>query len=78
MFVERDQAGIIKGLYRQPQPGYAEEELPETHPEVVDFLTRANAPLPRAREALDMLIDYVASKPDAPPEIVSESARRRR
>jgi hypothetical protein len=38
MFIERDEAGKIKGVYSQPQPGYAEEELPDDHPDVMAYL----------------------------------------
>lgn len=37
VFVERDATGIIKGVYQNPQPGYADEELPDDAPEVVAF-----------------------------------------
>lgn len=37
MFIERDGGGAIKGVYRQRQPGYAEEELADDHPDVLAF-----------------------------------------
>lgn len=37
MFVERDAIGSVKGVYANPQPGYAEEELSDDHPDVVAF-----------------------------------------
>jgi len=44
-YVERDSvSGAIKGVYRQFQTGYAEEELPDNHPDVVAFL--APKPIP--------------------------------
>lgn len=39
MFVERGQDGKIKGAYRAPQPGYAEEEVADDATELVTFLT---------------------------------------
>jgi hypothetical protein len=36
-YVERDADNKIKGVYRQPQPGYAEEFLDETHADVVTY-----------------------------------------
>lgn len=36
-FIERDQANVIVGLYARPQPGRAEEILPDDHAEVVEF-----------------------------------------
>lgn len=38
MFVERNQDGTIKGVYAMPQPGLAEEELPDDHPSVIAYL----------------------------------------
>jgi hypothetical protein len=32
IYVERDAAGTIVGVYPNPQPGFAEEELTEDHP----------------------------------------------
>lgn len=40
VFVQRDENGNIKGVYRRKQPGYAEEELPEDDAEVVAFLAQ--------------------------------------
>jgi len=40
VFVERDEHGIVKGVYRQQQAGHAEEELPADHPDVLDFFER--------------------------------------
>jgi hypothetical protein len=42
-FVERDQDGKIKGIYANPQPGYAEEFLAGDKAEVVAYL---NPPTP--------------------------------
>lgn len=36
MFVQRE-AGAIVGVFSVAQPGLAEEELPEDHPEIVAF-----------------------------------------
>jgi len=38
MFIERDEAGRIKGVYAQRQGGYAEEELPDDYSEVLAYL----------------------------------------
>lgn len=38
MFVERDSNGKIKGVYRQLQPGYAEEEIADDAAELAAFL----------------------------------------
>ena len=38
MFVERDENGAIKGAYFSMQPGYAEEEIADDHPDLVAFL----------------------------------------
>jgi hypothetical protein len=32
LYVERDEKGAIVGIYPNPQPGFAEEELHEDHP----------------------------------------------
>lgn len=37
-FVQRDDSNKIIGVFRQPQPGYAEEELADDNGEVVAFL----------------------------------------
>lgn len=37
VFAERDTDGNIKGVYRRPQPGYAEEEILASDAEVVAF-----------------------------------------
>lgn len=42
IFVER-KAGVICGVYAQPQPGFAEEELPNSDLEVAAFLTPSTA-----------------------------------
>lgn len=44
VFVERDDAGLVKGVYRRPQPGYAEEELLADHADVLDFQQRMTQP----------------------------------
>ena len=41
MFVQRDNDGKIIGVYGPKQPGIAEEELSDDHPEVVAFLNPA-------------------------------------
>lgn len=49
LFVQREtdpgdpNFGKVKGVYRQRQEGYAEEELSADHGDVADFHTRVNA-----------------------------------
>lgn len=43
VFVER-KAGVIVGVYRRKQPGYAEEELLATHADVTAFKERISTP----------------------------------
>ena len=38
MFVQRDNSSKVIGVFRQAQPGVAEEELPEDHADVQAFL----------------------------------------
>jgi hypothetical protein len=45
VYAERDDAGNITGVYANPQPGYAEEELPNDHPEVVAFINPPSPPV---------------------------------
>ena len=47
MFIERDKDGKIKGVYANPQPGYADEELADDHPEVLAFLSPPETPVDR-------------------------------
>lgn len=54
-FVERDQAGKVKGLYANRQPGYAEEELADNHPEVIEF--RTPKPPPPVKDIVDLIND---------------------
>lgn len=37
-FVQRDEQGSIIGCFRNPQPGYAEEEVADDAQDVLDFL----------------------------------------
>ena len=50
MFIERDEQGKIKGVYRAKQDGYAEEELADDHPEVVAYLN----PAPKVPQVVTM------------------------
>lgn len=43
VFVERDGAGKVIGVYRRRQPGYAEEEVLASHPDVAEFKAAAVA-----------------------------------
>jgi len=61
MFCERDGGGFIKGLYAKRQPGYAEEELSENHPEVLAFL----APKPADPRVVADEAERAACKADA-------------
>lgn len=47
MYVERGRDGEIKGVYAVPQKGYAEEELPDDHPEVLAYLNPPETPVDR-------------------------------
>lgn len=38
VYVERDSGGAIKGVYQNPQPGYAEEAIDDQHPDVLAYL----------------------------------------
>jgi len=69
MFVERDENGQVKGLYACLQPGYAEEELADDHPDVVAYRQALedakNAPPPKTElekrlEALETLLEQKA------------------
>lgn len=40
VWVQRDENGNIKGVYKQKQAGYAEEQLPADHPDVIAFLAQ--------------------------------------
>jgi hypothetical protein len=46
VYVQRDADENICGLYANPQPGYAEELLPENDPEVVAYLESIKIPPP--------------------------------
>jgi len=43
-YVSRDSNGHINGLYANRQPGFAEEVLPDTDPEVAAFLAATSKP----------------------------------
>ena len=42
-YVERTNAGVVKGLFARPQPGMAKEFLEADNQEVLDFNLRMNA-----------------------------------
>lgn len=50
-YVSREASGNIDGLYANPQPGFAEEYLPDDDPAVVAFLN----PPPPINPALDSM-----------------------
>lgn len=50
MFVQRDNDGKIIGVYGPKQPGIAEEELPNDHPEVLAYLN----PPPKVPQVVTM------------------------
>jgi hypothetical protein len=46
MYIQRNESNVIVGVYANPQPGFAEEELPDNHADVVAFL---NPPAPKPK-----------------------------
>ena len=67
-FIERNGGGIVKGVYRTKQPGIADEELANDHPDVVAFLAKLNGTdaaglAKKAREEADM-VEAVADRGD--------------
>lgn len=42
MYVQRNDDGVICGLYANLQPGFAEEFLPADSSEVIEFYARVN------------------------------------
>lgn len=50
MYVQRDNNGKIIGVFRQLQPGLAEEELPDDHFEVLAYLNPPKGYAERRRE----------------------------
>jgi hypothetical protein len=59
-FVKRDRdTGVVRGVFANAQPGRAEEELPDDHPDVLAFRA-APSPAPvktREEAALEVLIE---------------------
>lgn len=43
-FVQRDVARKINGVFSRMQSGYAEEELPDNHPEILAYLNPPDDP----------------------------------
>ena len=58
-YVQRDLGGAIKGVYAVLQPGLAEELLPDTDQEVVDFRT---LPPPPPKSAATLTAEEVATE----------------
>lgn len=38
MYIQRNESNVIIGVFANLQPGFAEEELADTHPDVVAFI----------------------------------------
>jgi len=56
MFVKRDEQGAVVSAYARPQPGVAEEYLPEDHADALTFKERPRPETPiSAEELYDML-----------------------
>lgn len=51
-YVERDETGVVKGVYANAQSGYAEEELADDHPDIVAFRNPPPTPMEQRAEAL--------------------------
>ena len=47
-YAQRDELGVLVGHFANPQPGYAEEEVPDDHPDIVAWRRRREQ---EAREA---------------------------
>ena len=55
VYVERDAQGKVKGVYGPKQPGYAEEELADDHPDILAFRTALTAPRTNGRTVAQKL-----------------------
>jgi F420-dependent methylenetetrahydromethanopterin dehydrogenase len=59
VFVER-RAGVVMGVYAMRQPGYAEEELADDHPDIVAYV--APKPAPPTPATAEQLLKALAKK----------------
>ena len=57
MFIQRFIDGTIQGVYANRQNGYAEEELADDHPEVVEFLA------PKPEVTSPTLVEQILASP---------------
>ena len=53
MYVQRDEQGKVKGVYVNAQVGYAEEELVDSHPDILEY----KKPKPLVSDALQIRLD---------------------
>lgn len=60
-YVERDKDGIVKGVYACLQPGYAEEMLPDDHPDILKF-NDAQASIINQGKSIDARIRAIEEK----------------
>lgn len=58
VWVQRDAAGAISGVYANRQPGYAEESLAANDPSVVAYL---NPPAPHKVLSQDLMAQFTAA-----------------
>jgi hypothetical protein len=77
-YVQRDDEGNITGIFANPQPGFAEEYLPDDDPEVVAFLeNQENPPAPTVED--QVLFDHenrLRSLEGAPPLTLEEFRKK--
>ena len=48
-YLQRDTTGTVLGHYANPQPGYAEEEVPDDHPDLQAWEAKRAADMTRVR-----------------------------
>lgn len=72
-YVARDKDGKINAACTALQPGYAEELLPEDHPEVVAFLEPTKKPEPRTPAAA--IVAYLKEDPQALADLKADLAK---
>ena len=59
-YVERDQDGNVTGIYALPQ-GFTTEQLPDDHPDVVDFRNQPDPPPPITTAEVVAALDEIAT-----------------